>query len=115
VSIRLSCPSAAQQACLIPSRDWLALCRHRADRRAALLAEMRRIHDEDGDGVPDSRDNCPEAANPEQRDFDLDGVGDFCDHDDDNDGVPDSLDPAPYNPRIGSAAATDSSELSWSG
>ena len=63
--------------------------------------------DEDGDRVPDLRDNCRTAANPEQRDFDLDGTGDFCDHDDDNDGVPDALDPAPHNPRIGPSDISD--------
>lgn len=35
--------------------------------------------DGDGDGVADSQDNCPETANPDQGDFDHDGVGDVCD------------------------------------
>ncbi len=35
--------------------------------------------DTDGDGVRDVRDNCREAANPEQKDADLDGNGDACD------------------------------------
>jgi hypothetical protein len=35
--------------------------------------------DTDGDGVPDSVDNCPYDANPDQADFDADGVGDACD------------------------------------
>ena len=35
--------------------------------------------DTDGDGVADSQDNCPENANPDQADFDHDGVGDVCD------------------------------------
>ncbi|WP_426241460.1 FG-GAP-like repeat-containing protein [Nocardioides sp. LHG3406-4] len=34
--------------------------------------------DGDGDGVPDSRDNCPAAANPGRADTDHDGVGDAC-------------------------------------
>ena len=35
--------------------------------------------DSDADGVPDARDNCPAAANSDQKDGDADGVGDACD------------------------------------
>ena len=34
--------------------------------------------DRDGDGVFDELDNCPENANPDQRDSDFDGIGDAC-------------------------------------
>lgn len=37
--------------------------------------------DEDGDGIPDSEDNCPKHSNPMQKDEDADGVGDLCDPD----------------------------------
>lgn len=37
------------------------------------------VTDTDGDGVADSNDNCPENPNPDQADFDHDGVGDVCD------------------------------------
>jgi len=37
--------------------------------------------DTDADAVPDSRDNCPNAFNPSQRDSDGDGIGDVCDTD----------------------------------
>jgi len=47
--------------------------------------------DADGDGIPNSADNCPVVANPDQMDFDLDGVGDVCD-DSDSDGVMDAID-----------------------
>lgn len=58
------------------------------------------IRDEDGDGVDDRGDNCPNQANPEQDDFDGDGMGDACDPDDDNDGDPDDTDCAPHNQTI---------------
>jgi len=32
----------------------------------------------DGDGVPDSTDNCPNDANPDQIDSDSNGIGDAC-------------------------------------
>ena len=35
--------------------------------------------DGDKDGVPDTLDNCPGAANSDQADFDHDAVGDLCD------------------------------------
>ena len=36
--------------------------------------------DSDGDGVGDVCDNCPNKPNPYQEDFDHDGVGDVCDN-----------------------------------
>ncbi len=38
--------------------------------------------DFDGDGIPDSADNCPTAFNPGQDDLDGDGKGDVCDESD---------------------------------
>ena len=35
--------------------------------------------DFDGDGTPDTTDNCPTVPNTSQSDFDGDGVGDLCD------------------------------------
>ena len=72
-------------------------------------------NDSDGDGVPDTIDNCPNTANPDQKDSDGDGVGDACDGcpndpkktatgvcgcgvadtDSDGDGVPDCIDKCP--------------------
>ncbi|MDP9299430.1 MAG: thrombospondin type 3 repeat-containing protein [Actinomycetota bacterium] len=58
------------------------------------------VTDSDGDGVPDSTDNCPSVANANQTDTDGDGIGDACDStpngpDADGDGVPDSTDNCP--------------------
>lgn len=52
--------------------------------------------DTDGDGIPDSSDNCPDHDNPGQEDNEPDGIGDACDPDDDNDLVADTTDNCPY-------------------
>ncbi|MGE5184222.1 MAG: thrombospondin type 3 repeat-containing protein [Acidobacteriota bacterium] len=61
--------------------------------------------DTDGDGVPDTTDNCPTVANADQADEDSDGKGDVCDNcphlantdqsDGDGDGVGNVCDPNP--------------------
>jgi len=51
--------------------------------------------DDDGDYVPDDRDNCPNHRNPYQRDIDADGLGNACDDDLDGDGVDNDLDNCP--------------------
>ena len=43
--------------------------------------------DRDGDGIPDSRDNCPSIPNADQANQDGDALGDVCDPDDDNDNL----------------------------
>lgn len=47
--------------------------------------------DRDGDGVPDSQDNCPDTANTTQPDLDNDGLGDDCDPDADGNGFDDTI------------------------
>jgi hypothetical protein len=59
--------------------------------------------DSDGDGVPDSSDNCPALPKAGQENNDGDVEGDVCDDDDDNDGLTDveegNYDGVPgYNP-----------------
>ena len=56
--------------------------------------------DDDGDGVDDGVDNCPDTKNPSQLDSDGDGDGNACDQDDDDDGTLDELDCAPLDPGI---------------
>lgn len=62
--------------------------------------------DADGDGVPDSRDNCTAVANANQRDSDSDGYGDACDADANNDGIVNSLDVAAVRNGFGTRGAT---------
>ncbi|HUW83071.1 MAG TPA: right-handed parallel beta-helix repeat-containing protein [Phycisphaerae bacterium] len=72
--------------------------------------------DDDGDGVIDEADNCPDISNADQQDTDGDEVGDACDacldtaagdpvdaagcstDDDDGDGVPNDADDCPDTP-----------------
>jgi hypothetical protein len=55
--------------------------------------------DGDGDGVPDSDDNCPATPNPDQANMDGDKQGDLCDPDKDGDFLVDAEDNCPdvYN------------------
>jgi len=92
--------------------------------------DLAATSDTDGDGVPDSVDNCPSVPNPGQQNSDSgrppsgtgaidngpglpgndatipngDTMGDACDPDSDNDGLPDALDTNP----LGSALAVHS-------
>jgi predicted lipoprotein with Yx(FWY)xxD motif/archaellum component FlaG (FlaF/FlaG flagellin family) len=56
--------------------------------------------DNDGDGVVNCNDNCPDNINPSQSNFDLDGLGDACDPDADNDGSLKPFDCNDLNPAI---------------
>ena len=73
-----------------------------ASGQSQMTIDAGLIVDTDGDGVPDSLDNCPAVPNPGQADSDGDGVGDTCDNcpttsnpgqeDADGDGIGDACD-----------------------
>jgi OOP family OmpA-OmpF porin len=64
-----------------------------ANVRAVLgLGWAPRVHDQDGDGIPDEVDQCPELAEDKDGFEDSDGCPDF---DNDDDGVPDDSDRCP--------------------
>ena len=72
-------------------------------------------YDPDGDGTPNSADNCPDDANDDQADADQDAIGDACDNcpddynpdqnDTDNDGIGDVCD---VGPPVSSSSSTSS-------
>lgn len=49
------------------------------------------ILDDDGDGIENAEDDCPDVSNASQTDSDGDGFGNACDDDDDNDGLSDDV------------------------
>jgi hypothetical protein len=57
-----------------------------SDQGAAYVVNPASVPDADGDGVSDAADNCPNAANTDQKDTDSDGAGDACDTCTDTDG-----------------------------
>lgn len=62
---------------------------HRFSKRDLGFMAKGTAPDSDGDGVPDSQDNCNNTANSNQLNSDNDPLGDACDADDDNDGMSD--------------------------
>lgn len=66
--------------------------------------------DPDLDRIPDECDNCPDAYNPGQVDFDGDGLGDACDPDLDGDGVPNEADVCVHTP-LGTAVNSEGRPL----
>jgi hypothetical protein len=66
------------------------------------------LNDSDGDGVEHEADNCPGDFNPDQQEFDGDGLGDACDDDIDDDGVANEADVCDFTP-LGADARPDGS------
>lgn len=76
-----------------------------------IEVHMRLPADTDGDGIPNSDDNCDQVPNPNQADGDSDGIGDVCDPapatpaaaDADGDQAPNGVDSCPFssNPNDG--------------
>jgi formylglycine-generating enzyme required for sulfatase activity len=60
--------------------------------------------DADADGVADVADNCADFPNPDQLDFDRNGLGDLCDPDIDGDSDGNATDCADYDPEESSLA-----------
>ncbi len=67
------------------------------DLDAIAAVHWRPAADQDGDGVDDNVDNCPQVSNGDQADADGDGIGNVCDSDPDEPPPPpgDDEDPPP--------------------
>ena len=82
---------------------FLAACSAGSGSNSSKTNSTTSSNDYDGDGVVDSRDNCPQNYNPTQTDSDRDGIGNTCDdggvsqNDYDGDGVIDSEDNCVYD------------------
>lgn len=80
--------------------EWTQMLKGSMD---CIAQRWREVHtwgsprDPDGDGIQDWCDNCPDHANPDQADLDLDDTGDACE-DDDFDGFVNAEDNCPDVP-----------------
>lgn len=76
------------------------------DKLKAALTGQEPEADTDKDGIADTKDNCKNTANPDQKDTDADGLGDACEEavppaaDADKDGIADATDNCPNNANL---------------
>ncbi len=68
-----------------------------------LIALAMSAADQDQDGVIDRQDNCRLFSNPDQRDTDSDGFGNWCDADFNNNGIVDPADFSLLKSRLGTS------------
>lgn len=55
------------------------ISQNREEFEMARVGVSTKLRDFDKDGIPDIRDNCPKVKNADQKDSDLDGIGNVCD------------------------------------
>ncbi|MBL8199380.1 MAG: DUF1566 domain-containing protein [Chromatiales bacterium] len=67
----------------------------------AFLANIAPLPDADGDGIPDTSDNCTLVPNPNQCDSDGDSYGNRCDGDMNNNGATNAQDTALFRQQLG--------------
>jgi hypothetical protein len=93
-----------------PGQEWNAYASQSYQLLVLQRASGNVCVDSDGDGVCDNVDNCPNVANPDQKDSDGNGVGDACQTaarcDVDGDGDIDKLDLALISKARGQRASS---------
>jgi uncharacterized secreted protein with C-terminal beta-propeller domain len=111
----VSDPAAPVEVASYPSRDlsWSVAASTSAIVSAAgydglYVFDFLPAFDPDGDVISNRLDNCPDASNPAQEDFDMDGMGDACESgavlaDADRSGRVDGIDLARLGRSFGSA------------
>jgi hypothetical protein len=80
-----------EDACTV-TWAWAAVGVGLGDADCDGVGDSPGIPDTDGDGVPNTEDNCVDDFNPFQANNDTDQAGDACDPNDDNDPWPDAVD-----------------------